>query len=374
MSARIAVGSVPPWLPALLLMVSSGVPLVSMAQQSVSVPVEIEHNSNPALTTGEAIGVTRYRVSPQYTLVRQNGPTQTRFSFGGVIERSSDTAVSDHRSDPNVSAAIERDLPLGSIGFRAALSESSTREEEFADTGVVSSDATQRNTALDGTWTHELSDVSRFTLGLGAAEVRYDTSSLVGYREIRTSVGLTHDLKEDTQVTARWEGSRLDPELDTASSSQSLLAVGLSSRLSEALRLAAEIGTVRTFGLVSARTPSSRLRLDYAGERLASSLEWSRSTAALGSLGGYASTRLLGWTAEYSLTERTAVNLLASQARSQGVGGAEGTSLLFGLRHSVSEFWALEGRLGQLRSRPNAGGSATANVVGLLLTYSHPNF
>lgn len=345
-----------------------------MAQQTVSVPVEIEHSSNPALLTDNAIGVTRYRVSPQYTLVRQDGPTQSTFSFGGVIERSSNTAVSDHRADPNLSVAIERELSRGSIGLRASLAESSTRVEEFAGTGVVAADATQRNSVLDGTWTHELSDVSRVTLGLGAAEVRYDTSSLVGYRELRTSVGFTHDLQEDTQVTARWAGSRLDPALDAASSSQSLFAVGVSNRLSEALLLAAEIGTVRTSGLVSARAPSSRLRLDYSGERLASTLEWSRSAAALGSLGSYISTRLLGWTVEYALTERTSVNLLASQARSQGVGGAQGSTGFVGLRHSFSELWSIEGRLGQLRSRPNAGGSATSNVVGLLLTYSHPNF
>lgn len=345
-----------------------------MAQQSVSVPVEIEHSSNPALLTGNAVGVTRYRVSPQYTLVRQDGPTQSTFSFGGVIERSSNTAVSNHRADPNLSVAVERDLPLGNIGLRASLSESSTRAEEFAGTGVVTADATQRNTTLDGTWTHELSDVSRFTLGLGTADVRYDTSSLVGYRELRTSAGFAHDLKEDTQLTARWAGSRLDPARGTASSTQSLLAVGLSTRLSEALLLAAEVGTLRTSGLVSARAPSSRLRLDYSGERLSSSLEWSRSAAAQGSLGGYVSTRLLGWTVEYALTERTSVNLLVSQARSQGVGGAEGASRVASLRHSFSEFWSIEGRLGQLRSRPNSGGLATANVVGLLLTYSHPNF
>jgi hypothetical protein len=345
-----------------------------MAQQSVSVPVEIEHSSNPALLPGNAAGVTRYRVSPQYTLVRRDGPTQSTFSFGGVIERSSNTAVSNHRADPNLSVAIDRDLSRGNIGLRASLSESSTRVEEFAGTGVVTADATQRNTTLDGTWTYEMSDVSRLTLGLGTSEVKYDTFSLVGYRELRTSAGLTYDLKEDVQLTARWAGSRLNPALDRVASAQSLLAVGVSSRLNEALLLVAEIGTVRTSGLVSDSAPSSRLRLDYSGERLASTLEWSRSAAALGSLGGYISTRLLGLTVEYALTERTSVNLLASQARSQGVGGAEGSTRSVGLRHSFSEFWSLEGRLGQLRSRPNAGGSATANVVGLLLTYSHPNF
>ena len=364
-------------LPTLIVVVSTGMPLVSRAQQGVTVPIEIEHSSNPALTTNEAIGVTRLRVSPQYTLVKQDGSTQTQFSFGGVLERSSNTAVSDHRSDPNLSFAIERVLPVGSLGIRAALSESSTRQVEFAETGVVASDATQRNILLDGTWTRELSDVSRFELGLAAARVRYDTPSLVGYRELRTSVEFTRDLQEDTQVTARWEGSRLHPSQGTARSSQSRLAVGLSTQLREDFRWVAEIGTVRTSGLGSTRAPATLLRLDYSGERLTSTLEWSRSTAALGSLGGYTGIRQLGWTAQYLLSERTSVNLVTSQARTQGAGGeggAVGSTLLAGLRHSFSEFWSLEGRLGQLRSRPNAGGSATANVVGLLLTYSHPDF
>ena len=140
------------------------------------------------------------------------------------------------------------------------------------------------------------------------------------------------------------------------------------------MRLLAEVGTVRTSGLVSTRTPSTLLRLDYAGERLSSTLEWSRSAAASGALGGYIGTRQLGWTAQYLLSERTSINLATSQARSQGAGGAVGSTWVAGLRHSISDFWSIEGRLGQSRTRPNAGGSATANVVGLVLTYSHPDF
>lgn len=360
--------------PALLMGALVGLPLVSMAQSNVSVPVEIEHSSNPALTTGEAIGVTRFRVSPQYTLVGQGGSTQTRLSLGGVLERSSNTAVSNHRSDPNLSFVIEQVLPVGSLGLSAALSESSTRAEEFAETGAVASDATQRNTELDGTWRRDLSDVSRLELGLGVAKVQYDTSSLVGYREFSSSAGLNYDLTDETQLTARLEGSRLHPDQGIARSSRRGFAVGLATRLSDAFRFVVERGTVRTSGLDSARTPSTLLRLEYVGERLTSTLEWSRSTAISSTLAGYTGTRLLGWTADYAWSERTSINLATSQARSLGAGGAAGSTWMAGLRHSFSDFWSIEGRLGQLRTRPNAGGTATANVAGLILTYSHPDF
>lgn len=360
--------------PALFLLALSGTPLVSLAQHSVSVPIEIEHSSNPALTTGAATGVTRFRVSPQYTIQRQDGSTQTRFSVGGVLERSSNTAVSNHRSDPNLSIAIEHVLPTGGVGLGLAISESSTRQEEFSETGVVTADATQRNIVLDGSWTRELSDVSRFELGLGAARVRYDTPALVGYREFRSSAGVGYDLSEATQVTARLEGSRLDPAQGTARSSRNGAVAGLSTQLSEAFRLVAEIGTVRISGQGSTRTPSTLLRLNYAGERLTSTLEWSRAAAPSGTLGGYISTRQIGWTMGYAWTERTSINLATSQARSLGAGGAVGTTLSAGWRHAYSDFWAIEGRLGQLRTRPSAGGSASSTVVGLLLTYSHPNF
>lgn len=362
-------------LPALLAVLSTGIPLVSRAQQSVTVPFEIEHSSNPALTANETVGVTRLRVSPQYTLVKQDGSTQTQFSFGGVLERSSNTAVSNHRSDPNLSFGIERAFPVGSLGLRAAVSESSSRQEEFTETGVVASDATQRNIVLDGSWRRELSDVSRLELGLVAAKVQYDTPSLVGYREFRTSAGFSHDLHDETQLTARWEGSRLHPSDGTVSTSRSSFSIGLSSRLTEAYQLVAAIGTERTSGLGSSRSPSSLLRLEYTGERLESTLEWSRSVVASGALGGYVGTRHIGWTARYPLSERTSINFASSQARSQGAGGAVGTTWLAGLRHSFSDFWSIEGRLGQSRTRPNdAGGSATSNVGGLVLIYSHPDF
>jgi len=360
--------------PAFFLLAFSGIPLMSLAQHSVNLPIEIEHSTNPALTTEEPRGVTRLRMSPQYTIQRDDGPTETRFSFGGVLERSSNTAVSNHRSDPNLSFAIEHVLPTGGVGLGLSISESSTRQEEFSETGVVAADATQRTIVLDGTWSRELSDVSRLELGLGAARVSFDTPTLLGYREVRSSAGISYDLLEDTQVIARWEVSRLEPAQGAARSSRNGAAVGLSTQLSEAFRLVAEAGTVRISGQGSTRTPSALLRLNYAGERLASTLELSRSAVPSGTLGGYTSTRLVGWTMDYAWTERTSITLATSQARSQGEGGAVGSTILAGLRHSLSQFWAIEGRLGQLRTRPSMGGSANANVVGLVLTYSHPDF
>lgn len=366
--------SSPPARSALFLLALSGIPLLSLAQHSVSVPIEIEHSSNPALTIAEAVGVTRFRVSPQYTIQRRNGPTETRFSFGGVLERSSNTAVSNHRSDPNLSFAVEHVFPTSRVALGLSISESSNRQEEFSETGVVAADATQRNVVLDGAWSRELSNVSRFELGLRAAKVGFDTPTLVGYREVRSSAGVSYDLLEATQVTTRWEVSRLEPAQGAARSSRNGAVVGLSTQLNEAFHFVAETGTVRISGQGSTRTPSTLLRLNYAGERLSSTLEWSRSAAPSGTLGGYTSTRLIGWTMDYAWTERTSISLATSQARSQGEGGAVGSTLLAGLRHSVSEFWAIEARLGQLRTRPNAGGSATSNVVGLVLAYSHPDF
>jgi hypothetical protein len=360
--------------PALLVVALGSLPLVSMAQGNVSVPIEIEHSSNPALTADEAVGVTRFRVSPQYTLERQDGSIQTRFSMGGVLERSSNTSVSSHRSDPNLSYEIEQVSPVGNLGLRTSLSESSTRGTEFAETGVVTSDGTQRNIVLDGTWRRELSDVSRLELGLGASKVRYDTSSLVGYREFRSSIGVSYDLVDEMQLAARWEGSQLHPEQGADRSSRRSFVVGLSNQVSEALRFVAEAGSVRSTGLGASRTPSTLLRLEYAGERLTSTLEWSRSTAISGTLAGYTATRLFGWTVGYAWSERTSISFSTSQTRSQGAVGSVGSTWMAGLRHSLSDFWSIEGRLGQLRTRPEAGGNAHSNVAGLILTYSHPDF
>lgn len=358
----------------LLAVVLGGLPLSCLAQHSVSVPIEIEHSSNPALTADDPVGVTRYRVSPQYTIENQQGPNLTRFSFGGVLERSSNTAISDNRADPNVSLAVERALPVGALGLRASVSESSTREEEFTESGRVTSDATQRNILLDGTWTRELSEVARLEVGLGLAKVRYDTPSFVGYREARTSLGIGYDLMEDTELSATLAAARLTPDQELARSSRRGFAVGLSTRLSQALRVVAEVGTVRTSGLRSSSDPSLSFRMDYEGERLTTALEFARTTSASGSLGGYSGARTVGWTAEYPLSERTSVNLSASRARSLEPGSAVGISLVIGVRQALSEFWSVSGRLGRLESRPTGAGAARSTVAGLILTYSHPDF
>jgi hypothetical protein len=352
----------------------TGLPLMSMAQHSVTVPIEIGHNSNPSLATDEAIGVTLFRMSPQYTLARQQGSSQTRFSFGGVLERSSNPAISNHRSDPNVSFEIEPISPVGGIGLRVGLSESSTREEEFTETGAITSDATQRNIVLGSTWRQQLSEFARLELGLGAEKVQYDVTSLVGFREFRAFAGINHDLVDEAQLTARWEGSRLRPDQDAARSSRNRFVVGITNQFSDTFRFVSEIGTQRISGLDSSRSPSALLRLEYVGERLASTFEWSRSSTTSASSGSYTRTRLLGWTASYEWSERTSMNFAIGETRSQGESGAAGSTWSTGLRHELNDFWTIEGRLSQQRTRPNAGGSGTANVVGMILTYSHPDF
>lgn len=359
---------------AMLSLVLAGVSLTAWAQHSVSVPVEIEHSTNPALAVDGSPSVTRYRVSPQYTIENQNGPTQTRFSFGGVIERSSNTDVSDHRADPNLSLGIEQATPTGGLGLRLSFSQASTREVEFAETGVVAVDATQRDIELTGSWTREISDVSRFELGLGFARVSYDTPLYIGSREWTGSVGVSHDLAEDTQAVVRLIAARLDPDQGLPGSSRRGVAVGATTRLSESLGFSGEVGVARTTGLVSRSSPTAAVRLDYEGERLTSALELSRSPTVSGITGAYSVTRVVSWTADYPLSERTSVNVSAIQARSRGDTAVVGTAVWLGARHSISEFWTMEGRLGQLRSRPEAGGSARSSVLALMLTYMHPDF
>ncbi|TNF57180.1 MAG: hypothetical protein EP308_02795 [Burkholderiales bacterium] len=360
--------------PALLTLVLAGLPLAVMAQHSVSVPVEIEHSSNPALTAVDEVGVTRLRVSPQYTIETQDGADLTRVSFGAVLERSSNTSVSDNRLDPNLSVAVERALPAGAIGMRFSLSESSTRVEEFTETGAVVADATQRNALLEGSWSRELTELSRMELGLGLAQVRYDSALFEGYRELRSSVGFSRDLGEDTRLSATLAASRFNPDDDLQSSSRRSLSVGVATRLSETLSLAAEAGVVRVSAATSESDPTASLRLNHVGERLSTGLEWSRTTAASGSVGGYSASQSLSWTAGYALSERSALNLSASRARSLEPGSAVGISVMLGLRRALSEFWSFEARLGQLQSRPVAGPTARATVAGLVLNYSHPDF
>lgn len=368
----------------------------AIAQNSLTVPMEVVRVSNPnlvpkgGLDDGGADGesadqrgsVTLLRIHPEYTLRSVRDGSRTELTLGGMIERSSNSDLSAHRSLPSVSVLWEGSSPTGVFGLRASLMEESTRETEFADFGRVTLDSTQRTGALGANWAKDLTSNTALELEAVYARVRYDTPLMRDYNETRMGAAHHWQRSADTRysVTAVAARMRQDsraaplPE-DDGRASRTGIGLAYETRLSEGIDLAASAGVARTSAPRRKTHSVGGLRLSHEGERIGYTLAWSRDVSASGLSDGYVLAETTETSLTYPFTANTSLSIGAEHARSLEVGREAGTTVFARVRSELTPFWALTMGLEHRRVRPFGGGpNARGHSVAVGLVYSHPDF
>lgn len=381
----------------LLLVCLGGAWLPVSAQNTLTVPMEVVHVHNPNLVPQRSAhpdadpdaaardelrrgNATLIRFHPQYTLQRVDGPSRTELTLGGLIERSSDTALSAHRSLPSVGVLWENSHPTGMIGLRGSLAEESTREVEFADFGRVVVDSTQRTGLVGATWTTELTPSTDLELALSHARVTYDTPLLRDYDETLASARYRwqHSANGRYGLTASAARQRRDERIGDDEPfnriSRHGIVLGYELELSEGTVLAASAGAMRTNAPDRRTHGVGSLRLTGEGERLAYALEWQRDLAADGTARGYTRADTFGASLSYPFTADTALTVGVSHARSLDGERDEGSLAYARLRSELTRFWAATAGLEYRRSRLSGAPFARGHAVTLGLVYTHPDF
>lgn len=351
-----------------LLAVGSG-----WAQNALTVPFEVERVSNPTLAPDSAGSVTLIRISPRYAIESVADERRSVLTLGGVLERSSDSSLSANRSLPSVDYRLEFGAPTSSWTFQGLLEEASTRTTEFTDFGRVGVDSTQRTAALSALWNREVTATSSVALGGAYTRVRYDTPLLIGYQETSASVLYRIQGGERTRYTVDGQAARLNAVDETPSSSRYGIIFGYENDLSDLLTMTASLGAVRTSGAVRDTGAVGSAGISYEGDRMTSSLEVAREVSPSGSVGGYDRTNALRGALSYPVTPQTTLSLALGYTRTLGLVRDTGSSVAFRVRSELSEFWALTFGVEHRTSRAQGFSSASGNVIGLGLVYSHPN-
>jgi len=344
----------------------------AMAQNTLTVPIEVVRISNPGLVTESPGSVTLYRLNPQYTLRMVQDSSRTELSLGGLIERSSNTDLSASRTLPSVGLLWERSTPVAVLQLRASLEEASTRETEFAEFGRVTRDSTQRTGVLGGQWTRELEAGTSLELATSYLRVSYDTPFLVAYNEARGTVTYRFDSSPNARYALTASVARLNPDGSAESASRGGVGLGYEIDLSEGLTLSATAGAVRTTALSRKTHPVGFLRLTYLGERVRSDVGWSRDVSASGTVGGYVRSENVDGSMIFPFTADTSLSVGIGHARS--LGGVRDATASANVRilSELTRFWMFTIGLEHRRSMPSGLPTAQGNAVALGLIYSRP--
>ncbi|SDQ73451.1 hypothetical protein SAMN04490195_1633 [Pseudomonas moorei] len=358
---------------ALLILPYSGVACAATWQSTVAVPTTVEHDSNPLLVGNNKKAVTRTIIAPDATIVGTSDRDQLNIGLGVNVVHSSDTSVVRDREDPNLRLGWQRDTETGAYGLTASYVESSTLSSTVQETGVIAPDGTQRQSTVGGNWRSALSDRTTLANEAEYTDVRYDINSLTSYDELSNRVSLSYAWSDRLELFTRFGARRYEPTSGSgvASSNSYTPTAGFNFKISENLEGSAYAGVNQVSGTNSNPTGQGGFNLHYAGERFDTTFDASRSTIANGD-GGFVESDNLRATWSYSVDELIRTGIDTSWQKTTGVSASTLKNFNTWVSRDLSPFWVARLSFTYKQRLQSGFADASANVVGLTLTYSYP--
>jgi hypothetical protein len=335
----------------------------------------VEHDSNPQLDADNEAAVTRTIIAPDYSLIGTFGRDELRIGFGLNLARSSDPSIVSDREDPNLQLGWQRETETGGFGLTSGYSETSTLSDAVEQAGVVAGDGTQKTYSLGGNWSAAVSERSTLSNSTDYQRVSYDIDTLTNYDNLSTSVNWSYAWSERIDPFISLALSRYEPQdSNTATSSNSYSpSAGLKLKISERLEGSVHAGINKVSGTDGGPSGQGGFDLRYEGERFDLSVDVGRSTVASGE-GGFTEVSSLSGAWSYAIDEVSRAGLSASWQDSQGETPNTTQNFSAWASRELSPFWLARLSLMYKQRQQDGLADASANVIGLTLTYSHPDF
>ena len=112
------------WVKLLCLIVSSNT--YAVTQQSLTLPITLEYDSNPRFSVTNEQSVRRYSLTPEYSFSVTQGIDEWFATAGLHLEQSSDQTISQDRTDPSLKIGWTHNYETGKFEVAAFLQDQST--------------------------------------------------------------------------------------------------------------------------------------------------------------------------------------------------------------------------------------------------------
>lgn len=360
------------WLCALLIPMSAS---ANVWRQSLSLPVEVVYDSNPAMATQNEQSVWLVATKPAYGLNKLDGNDELSALLSLNIERSSDESVSAHRADPSLLLGWLRKSALNQYGLRANYQESSTRVTELQDTGQVDIDGTRQLKAVYVDWKSEVSDRINLQVDGSYEDIAYRDVNLTDYSTLAAAAAISYAWDERTTPFVKFSVSNYEPKSSSANQSSELYGATIGAKWLTGANsdLTGQVGLVRTVVDDNANTMNGGIAFHYALSRSELTIDVGRSVVPSGG-GGFTRIDQARFNGRYAIDEKTQVGMDLAWLKSQSDSPWRAHQFGVWLNREMAADWGVRffGQLKQL-DRRNIGDS-TGNVVGVAVVYSRLDF
>jgi hypothetical protein len=347
----------------------------------VTVPVEVEHDSNPGLAVRNPQSTTWLRVRPSVSMTQVRGTEEYVLEGGVNAEKSSNSAVAKDRVDPRLRGLWRHAGELNTGQAEVLLDRRSFRALDIREPLPTGVDGSRTLMSLSGSWTREVTERTSVTTSVRQAWERYSVNTTPDFRDTSGSVRVSHQADERRTWYAGVNGQvhrsdvAQDPVLGRVGGIRSRVAgtfVGVSQQFSERFRADANAGAVRFSQPRTLTDWQGALRTEYTGERWQASLDLSRAPGVSSTLGGLEVTNAVRAGVRYAVNPLTHVDFNVGHSKGQSIDSKRTLASLAFVRQ-LSPAWELTARATRHHVR-TLSGPAKANLVALVLVYNAPGF
>jgi len=342
---------------------------------AVSAAATVEYDSNPDLSPTEEEGVWRFRFVPSYDLTGTFGVDEFRANFKLNLERSTDQSLSEDREDPSLALGWRRQTETGEFGLNARYEEISTRVSELDANGLVNTDGTRTTQAVSGNWRSALGALNTLSADAEYRDVAYAGGIYTDYTNLSGGLTYGHSLSERSEAFLRATASHYTPDDKLAASSSSYYGLlgGMKWQASERLDWTVQAGASSITGNDDDTGWQGSLVLNYLTLRSDLALDIGRTISPSGE-GGVAESDQIKGVWSYALGERTRAGIDAAWRDYRGDTPNTLRQLGAWVSRELTPFWNTR-LYWQYKQRQEDGQpDASANLVGLMLAYTHPDF
>ena len=287
-------------------LVSLSLNSIAVTVQSISLPLVFQHETNPRFSTSDQNSINRVTLTPQYSITSKNAANQWFSTARLSLVRTSDQSLSQDRNDPSLNVGWIHDYETGQFSVTGFLSEQSTRESEFTDSGIISGDNTKSTRTLSASWQNSLTERTSLTLGGNYTKASFQgiATGLVDYQNETSYAKLSYLLNEQTEAYTQISYTQYQPQGSTSLQAKTKSAdVGITWTLNETTSTSISVGTNETISNNStSQSWQASINTRYATLRTNSVLSLSRSQSP-SSTGVFSESNQFrfGWT--YNLSE-----------------------------------------------------------------------
>ncbi|GAB3775727.1 hypothetical protein GCM10028796_52060 [Ramlibacter monticola] len=359
---------------------AAGAAAQSRTIYSLSVPTEIEHDSNPNLAVGPSAGTTWFRTIPSLTAGYVLGNEVFSLEAALTAEKSSNQEVARDRLDPRVRAAWKHVDSRNTTELAALLDRRALRALDVREQVPLGVDGSRTLFALSGSWLHDLD--ARTVVGADVRQVweRFSDTTTPDFRHTTGAVRLTREQDDRQSWYAALTGQAYDPEsdpdpLDNAAAPKRSHAfgvlVGVTRSLSDTWRVDANAGPVHFTSPSSRDDWQGALKLEYRGERWVSGLELARAPGVNSTFGGLVVTEEARLRLRYELDALSRLELDAGHAREKETRTNRSAASVAWVRQ-WSASWQVAVRAATHRHE-GPEGTARSNRIAVSLVYTAPD-